>query len=498
MKPKLNELYIGEVYAENEVKFLEQFKSFYYDINSVSKRILDKRKYVVIGRKGTGKTLLANVICESLKEEYSITKVESLKEFVFHELTNFGGEDISSTKYIPIFEWMIYVNIAKNIVSNAEKFQDDRVDLIRRFLECFGFIGGDLRPEKTIELTLKSQSNVKGKLGIFDFGIGGKYQTEDIEKMSPRTYLENIENLKQYVLDTIKPSKTKIIIFYDELDDKFTDTDQYKHGIISFLSAIEKTNNLFFDNKIDSKICAVLRSDIINKLNAPNINRIFEDNAIFLNWEASRSRDTELFSMLAHKIKNSSSYYTNKDENSILSSILPDKIAEEHFKVYILHRTLGRPRDIIRMLKYIQDEFGANLDRFEGITFKKTEKKYSSYLKREIKSELSGHVDDTTLDNFFNFLSQIGKRSFTYESAKGKINDAGFIKNESELRVMLNYLFKAGAICNVVRRSKEEGGNIYYWSYHDEDFSVNYGFQFEIHPGLWDTLKIPKPKYRFN
>jgi Cdc6-like AAA superfamily ATPase len=498
MKPKIDKLNFGEVYGENEIKYLENFKDFYYDINNAKSKILNKKKYVVVGRKGTGKTLLANVVCESLKDDYSISKVESLKEFVFHELSNFGGEDISSTKYVPIFEWMIHINIAKNIISSSQDFPADRVEKLKKFLSYFGCISGELKPDKTIEMMLKSQDSVNGGLKLFDFGASGKILSEEVEKRSVRTYLENLENLKDYVLHTLLSSEGKVIIFYDELDDKFSNEDQYKHGIVSFLSAVEKTNNLFLDNKINAKICAVLRSDIINKLNSPNVNRIFEDNSIFLNWEASNSRDTELFDMLAHKIRQSSSYYSSKDTDAIFRDLLPDYIAHEYYKIYILHRTLGRPRDMVRMLTFIQEEYGSNLDKFEAITFTNTAKKYSSYLKREISSELIGHVNDDDLDDYFDFLASVGKRGFTYNFARNKVSDDGIIKSESDLRVMINHLFKAGAICNVVRRSKDEGGDVFYWSYNDEDQSVNLDFNFEIHPGLWDVLRIPKPKNRLS
>ena len=106
---------------------------------------------------------------------------------------------------------------------------------------------------------------------------------------------------------------------------------------MSFLSAIEKVNSLFINEKLDAKVCAVIRSDIVNKLNSPNINRIFEDNSIFLDWEASRTHETELFDMLAHKISCSSKYYSNKDMDKILGDVLPQFISNEHYRVYICY-----------------------------------------------------------------------------------------------------------------------------------------------------------------
>jgi hypothetical protein len=441
---------------------------------------------------------LAHVVCEGLRGNYSIAEVESLKDFVFHELSYFQGADIAPTKYVPIFEWMIYVNLAKNIVVAQTGFDLMRVAVLRNFLEFFGYVGGDLKPEKTIEIARKYQDGAGLSAKIFDFGGNVKTSYEEVTREGARTYLENIENLKCYVMNTLLLSGGKVIVFYDELDDKFANNIEYKSGIISFLSAIEKVNNYFVKSSVRSKVCAILRSDIVSKLNSPNINRVFEDNAIFLNWEASLSRETELFDMLVHKIKGSSAYYKSKDMAAIFKELMPEYIAQEPVKVYVLHRSLGRPRDIVRMLTLIQEEYGNNLDKFEAVTFTNTAKKYSSYLKREIKSELVGHVDDEEIEKYFRFLSSIGKRGFTYEFAYKKYTECCVNGEESELKRMLLNLFQSGAICNLLRRSKEDGGNVFYWSYSDEDLTVNYDFNFEIHPGLWDALQIPKPRNRLS
>lgn len=496
MKPRIGEFKLGEVYGENEVKFLDNYMDFYYDLNNAQMKILDKRKFVVIGRKGTGKTLLAHVVCENLKKDYSIASVESLKEFVFHELTCFQGVDISPTKYVPIFEWMIYINLAKHIVKSKGSFNEEKVQILEAFLKYFGHVGGDLKVEKTIEMTKKLKGGASADLKLFDFGLGINGSSEDTVKEGNRSYLENIENLKEFITLTLYENNSSAIIFYDELDDKFSDDTEYKSGIISFLNAITKVNNNFLDRKVNTKVCSVIRSDIVNKLNASNINKIFEDNSVFLSWDASFVQDTELFEMLAHKVRKSSKFYRSYDTDRILENILPSKVANEPTKVYILHRTLGRPRDIIRMLSLIQEDYGHNLDRFEAVTFTKTLKKYSSYLKREIKSELIGHVSDKNIDHYFTLLTKIGKRAFSYDLASQKFDELELEAKGINLKEILSNLFKAGAICNVIRQSKHDGGNQFFWSYNDEDLEVNFDYNFEIHPGLWDTLYIQKPKNR--
>ncbi|HBW9830468.1 TPA: hypothetical protein MFX37_24365, partial [Klebsiella pneumoniae] len=138
MRPKIGDFEFGEVYGENEVLFLDNYSKYFYDINNSLSKLDRKNKMLVIGRKGTGKTLLVNVYCNAKRKNNYIAVVESLKDFVFHELTHFQGQDVSSTKYVPIFKWMILVNLAKNIVSNKKGFSEDKIVHLESFLRSFG------------------------------------------------------------------------------------------------------------------------------------------------------------------------------------------------------------------------------------------------------------------------------------------------------------------------------------------------------------------------
>lgn len=498
LRPKLDTINLGEVYAENEVLYLDDYEKYFYDIGGCIEKIKSRKKFVVVGRKGTGKTLLANVVCKRNRNIFAIAEVESLKDFVFHELVHFGGHDISSTKYVPIFEWMIFINVAKHIVLNHSAFDEEKVSILKKFLLFFGHVSGDLKIEKTIEMTraLDDASGLSFKL----FNFGGSVTNKDITtvKQGQRSYLENLENLKSFVIDILNSQEKESIVFYDELDDKFVDDDNYKNAIISFLGALSRTNDRLIKQGSKLKVCAVIRRDIIDLLHSPNINRILEDNAIYLDWQAQDIKGTELFEMLAHKIRISCNEYKNKSTEQILSAVMAEKIAGEYFNFYLIHRTLGRPRDLIRMLTLVIEEYGSSLDRFEGFALSERLPSYSAYLKREISSELSGHINSKDIDAMFDLLQLHGRRAFTYKSIQAVYDRNKFQERNLNLDLdqMLSALFDVGAIGNYIERTKAQGGNVYYWTYNHMDLKVKYDFQFEIHPGLWDSLRIAKPKNR--
>ncbi|TOL62926.1 hypothetical protein CGH94_23240 [Vibrio parahaemolyticus] len=98
----------------------------------------------------------------------------------------------------------------------------------------------------------------------------------------------------------------------------------------------------------------------------------------------------------------------------------------------------------------------------------------------------------------FELLQLHGRRSFTYNSINKLYERHKFPQRELSLNLdeIISNLFDVGAICNYAERRRDEGGNLYYWSYNQLDLKVKYNLPFEIHPGLWDALRIQKPKQR--
>ena len=502
MRPKIGGFKFGEVYGENEVQFLNNYSNYFYDVNNSLGKLDKKNKMLVIGRKGTGKTLLVNVYCNAKRKDNHIAVVESLKDFVFHELVHFQGQDISSTKYVPIFKWMMLVNLAKNIVKNPIGFVQGKITHLESFLRSFGHVAGELRPEQTVEVTREYQGsgevNVGFKLPILHGGAKAKGIRGEKIKETQKNYLECMESLQFFIIEMLRESNKKIYVFYDELDDKFDATIEYKNAMISFLSAVMSINKSFIQNNIDAKIGAVIRHDIINTFSSPNINKIIEDNSVTLDWYSSgaQASDSEIFDMIAFKIKSSTDYYNDLKSSDLFSKIFTDRVAGEHGSVYILHRTLGRPRDAIRMLTFIQEEYGVYAERFEASMFTRTSKKYSSYLLREIRSELAGHLSDSEIDFCFSLLRSVKKRGFSINLIKEKFEGLNLGDFSLTLNNVLSVLFKVGAIGNILRRPKADGGDVYLWSFNDEDLEVDISMNFEIHCGLWDALGVIKPKIR--
>lgn len=501
MRPKLGELNFGHVYAANEVREREDFEKYFYDLNSITDSIINKKLInVVLGRKGTGKTLLAHYLAKSLTTEKHISTVESLKDIEFHELYHYGTDEVSSKKYSQLFRWMLLINVSKTLIKHKNSFSEDRheaVDMLDHFLKCFGFNMRQLQPQKIVEKT----TTLSKKASASFFKII-KLGSDDVEssKEERRTYIDCIEELEDFIVNLLVDSNVRFTVFYDDLDIRFENSNAYKDGILSYLSASSELNYRFIDEKIESKIVTLFRADIFDVLSAPNLNQILEGNAISLNWDAHSTYETEIFPMVIHKIR---PYLKGKlkakSSDSIFDEMVDNKICNEPSRAYILHRSLGRPRDVIKMLSLVSSRY-PSCDKFNSHLFKAIESDYSKYLLKEIKNEMIGHFNQTQIDYIFRIVTRVQKRCFTKYAILSFFEEEMLIEHKLSVDRILHGLFKVGAICHLKKNSVQGGSDQRYHSYLTEDYQllIDDSTQFEIHQGLWNVLQIKPPTNRFH
>lgn len=141
-------------------------------------------------------------------------------------------------------------------------------------------------------------------------------------------------------------------MFYDDME-KFEE----EMGLQKFISFM---NNMIYVADIinkeiglfnNSKICLVVREDIINILQGEtgNLNKQVTDLAIRINWfseQYSAVHEHPLMQMILNKIKNSSNEFQQKDLKFIYEEMFEPKIFE-----YLMDRGFGRPRDLVVFLK---------------------------------------------------------------------------------------------------------------------------------------------------
>ena len=114
-KVKNNLAIYEKICNEWKLEAKQESSQYFYFVNEV-KDILEGRKNLVIGRKGEGKTAIAQYVYEQ-KEYNTFTEKLSFKNFPFNILYELSNSQYTHpNQYISIWKYLIYTTICKLMI----------------------------------------------------------------------------------------------------------------------------------------------------------------------------------------------------------------------------------------------------------------------------------------------------------------------------------------------------------------------------------------------
>lgn len=393
MEYTLKDIVLGDGDAKRELIALKKsnknFEDYYYDYNNISERVMDSLNYLVLGKKGTGKTLLAEYIKNKASyDPLFFVKMESYKTFSLTELIALKNGEVRAEEYVPIWKWIILIELGKLCLKNVKLENESEFLILKDFLEGNGF-QQDLESFKTVMITKDKAFDLDCK-----FFKANLKKTETKEKYN---YLELIGPLEGMLISLLKKGNGIYNIILDELDDKFDGSENYSNSIVCLLKVAEELNFKFLNEDINFKIMIFLRNDILKELCYADLNKMIEGSSIVLNWGEKDTTNSPLLKLITKRIRKSIPELEEKEHKEILDLFFDSKAVKVSKNVrvapynYILLCTLYRPRDIINFMKKIIDRY-RNETIITGDMILSVESSYSAYLAQEIRDELVGHL----------------------------------------------------------------------------------------------------------
>jgi hypothetical protein len=478
----INDIFLGEPDGKKEAAYNSDFENFFFDYNNLYLESMKQKVFIILGRKGTGKSILGEFIKKQSNDDPEwFCHLISYKDFQFHALIQLENGDIRPNEYISIWEWVLLIELAKLCLENKKLESYDEYEKLRVFFSENNF-SMDLNTLKIIEIT--KQRNISGNVLRMVQG-GGNYTV----KSERGNYLNYIEDLRNVVIKLLKLSGAKYTLICDELDDRFRNENTYKDSIISLIKAADKLNLLMINNNIDCKVMLLLRTDIFNILRDNDINKIRETNAIEIDWGTTVSRDAALFDLIIYKAKQSISELQEKTRDEVYNALFSSNNNGVSFEKFLLGRTFFRPRDVIKFLNLARNQFPMSRS-FNVNQLKKIEDKYSSYFLKEIKDELCGHVSDDIMETGFLLLKQFNRFHFSYSDIKCFYEKDKRFFNKIDLDEMLKIFFDFGVIGNKWF-NEYKNKDYYLWSFRERDnVAIDYNKTFVIHLGLRRALSL--------
>lgn len=482
---KLEEYQIGFADAAKEfTRIPEIFEKAFYDPKGILDKLINKWFFMLIGRKGVGKSAFsAKIQSMSKDEENKIFAYQmQLNDFEFSTFakTNIDSDVTGTQKYKMSWEFILLLTIYKVIYKNLKITE---VETFNRTVELLKELGFPIDINYKKNITTLSKLKMGANIGIFDIGFESEFGVK------PNSFLERISMLNDRMIDVLSDiffNDTKTIVLIDGVDDILRFKKNQLDILSSLIRSVDYLNDKFANKELPIKIILFIREDIVSNVTDPDINKIKRDGSITLSW-GNRLEDLKSIVKLRFKLSGVKSDLIE----TWWEQIFPRKIRDRDSWSFMLEHTLYKPRDVLQFLKCCQEVYPEK----EELTFSEMQtvlKIYSrDYFIEEMKNELAGFVNDDLINLLPSVFTKVVTRSFSFSEVKAIINSQSVKKvyDDSDIKNLLRVLFESGYIGQIIQ-TKGSGKDSVVFKYRNTTASIDYDQKFIIHKGLHRGLGV--------
>lgn len=501
---------VGKVSAERD----DLLSQYFFDNGVLNSVITSPSSFLVLGRKGAGKTAVFKYLSENKNNFINSNDILiplSFEDYNWniHSLL-VDQNKAESLTYKQSWRFVILIECIK---AYREWFNSQRKPIPLKIVKANDLL------EKLFESPIPSISKIVGRklLSLSGFSLpkasldkdgedldsikidGGEVSFEEVKQnITLQQHLsENIENLIDYLDKALDEANNwpKIFIGFDRVDEAW-DEVSYKTSKLVIAGLVSASDSITFQYKGHIRPIVFLREDIFDVLSLNDANKLREDCGALLHWTKS-----SLSTLMLRRIN----YYANKagiEPIADIDSLFDKREMRQRTKPlnYLLKRTMMRPRDLISIMgRIIQTMKEKMNDPFadEPITFEElevdsiysAEPGYSDWLKQEILDEWS--VQKPIVKDLFNAIQNNSSTNFTKEELIRELTNLDHEIGIGELLSHLRFLFDNSIIGFKLGESKEWRFKCFYPAQGFLDSS-----EYRVHEGLVRALNLRENRDR--
>ncbi|PSR53257.1 hypothetical protein AHMF7605_06795 [Adhaeribacter arboris] len=478
LKRDTSNFFLGSPEAEAEstsnsrVKLTEVFEDFFEVIPQ-----LQSEKFIITGRKGNGKSAIAeHIYYLALNEPEYFCDFVKKADIDIEKITQLvSGTDNEISQEL-LIEWIILVKFVKQLISNEAIADQKGIKELKVFLKKnSGFI--DIKSNQIKEVIQDKgwEVNVNYFQRFLTAKFGNRFNIKG-EKAPFFKLLPHLkETIKELFLNTINKDNHYILLF-DDLDIGFNAKNPGNvKTILNILRIVKDYNITFFGKEdISAKIILLLRDDISRFLLNQDADtaKLFSSYEVTLKWyehfQMQRDEDkVKLKQFINRRIalnfeKNEFSFDISKPWESLIHE--DESYKKSSFK-YIVEHTLIRPRDLILFFKPLQElKFSIPLSKQDVYILIG---KYTIEFVKELKNELAAHYAPDDINAIFSAFVSCANEPVSFIFFIHELKKFHFSEDTYNL---LELLFDLSIIGNT-----NDTGKTYFkhWEKDDEIFKFN-------------------------
>ena len=470
----------GKVAAEDDAVL-----DYFLETDAVG-RIQSNEVFLILGRKGSGKTALVRYFTEGRGSTTS--KSINLRNYpwaIHAERIDRGASEVEA--FVSSWRFLIAVEFGSVVLMRAGKDNSKPSKALRNFFkENYGGenppLGDILRPPHLKLSRLSFEPQVLGnKLG----GIA-------LDRKDPGLGRE-LDALTNAVLGAVKElagalKVPALVLHFDELDQGLLTMDETrKRMLVGLILAARSIRYDCRDAPVVINPLVYLRTDLWEELQFSDKNKITQALVLNLEWDSTALKklvDTRLRARLG--------------DGAHWNVVATDDLmrGSEAKWDHILARTFLRPRDLIQFLNSALEYAKMRSDDplvFENQDIVNARDRYSTYLKKELDDEIMPHWKrwDDALQACSGIATiTFGRERFISEYTKHKSADNPVLPDDA-LRRLYEFF-----VLGYERRSGY-GGTSWVFRYTSPEAGWDIGAsRFKVHLGLKEYAKLREERAR--
>jgi hypothetical protein len=462
---ELNQINWGDDSAEKDHNLL-----YYFVQSAAFRRLSQKQKSIVVGRKGSGKSAVRKKLEQTFSEQEHTHVINVSPKFnAIRNILN--DSDIARGFGQEIFfqhTWIRQVLLdCLCLVGHSAKgaYAKESVEFARQVSVQLNRTSKDL-----VENIADVLTRVKAKVGnLGEFGLALERELRNVAEA----------DALEFHFSAIAQGGARFAVLIDDLDLGWNNSDAANNLLLGLLSAINHLSGL----SPNLYLCVFLREDVYEILITKTQHSDKYRNVELIRWEKE-----DLISILNERINfNRERAFLDRLRNPF-NTVFPTSIGTTNTDNWLYERTLGRPRELIQLVRYYTESVDSTEPDAEAL--KHSEQSYSEWklddLCTEYSNQYPGLVDVFSYwkTNFFRIKYHLKRHEIddmlTSILVDLPLNVPWFneIAIRSDVTRMLQILYEIGFIGDFVLGG--EGGSKTVYSYqgrHEPRFE-----EVQIHP----------------
>lgn len=441
------------------------------------RQIAQNEVFLIIGRKGAGKTALVRHFTKDRSNPYQRALNLRGYPWALHgELGNQHGSEMEA--YVSSWRYLIAAQAASAVLEavwNNEIEQEAQLKdfFTRNYGAPIVDVDKVFTPERLIIDKATFNPKIAGQeLGSVEFKSVKPGFGQQIDAVATEVIRLVAETMKYRGMAHIE-------LHFDELDFGLEKFDRKRELlIVGLVLAVQSYRGAGVNSKQLVRPFVYLRQDLWDSLTFSDRNKISRGPALALNWNSQSLQ--QMVDIRLSKISGSELKWGDLIDERLMRG------TQQKWD-HIIARTLDRPRDVISFINIILDQKSDDLlltnDEISG-----ARPEYSTYFKKELDDEIKAHWPEW--EEAVAALRDIGYVTFLkgqfeeaydrLKSKKNKIEDAG---------EALKRLFEYSVVAYL--RPKGGGGSDWVWRYKNRTSTYDARAErFRVHPGLIEFASL--------